>query len=138
MVRLQKRPTLLLEVLIALAIIALAIFPLLAPQAYILKDQKKTQLAYSAEEALDAILGDIVVSLYRGERSLLDVETARSFDLNEWGLPWKGEVSARIEKKKLGKPASYYLVKIDAAAVDETGVQRAHKSLTINLEGPPQ
>jgi len=69
MKRLNKRPILLLEVLIAFALVALCAIPLLAPQVGMIRSERRFLNEIEADRLANVIFTDIVEKMYQREIS---------------------------------------------------------------------
>lgn len=67
--RKNKRPMLLLEVLIAFAIVVLCALPLMAPHYAMLRDQSRYQKHLVLDHTVNLLFGDIVQQLYLNQFS---------------------------------------------------------------------
>lgn len=74
---------LLMEVLIALALIALCAFPLIAPHTSILTEQKKFVATMELDHDVNLFYAEILERLYRNEISRKDIAEKRIFSIDE-------------------------------------------------------
>lgn len=65
--KLSKRPVLLLEVLIAFALVALCIFPLMAPHVFILKSQYEFNHKIMLDQTASRLYTKLLEKIYRNE-----------------------------------------------------------------------
>lgn len=123
--RFNKRPVLLLEVVIALMLVALCVVPLLAPQAYILYRQQRFLKEVDLDHLVNLLYADIVVRLYRndipwnniieGTEFQIDPDTLRRINFDQY-LPYKGVYRFAIKRQKPQKkesPFTIYLLNLD-------------------------
>lgn len=93
--KVKRRPFLLLEVLIALAIVILCAYPLLSTHFFIYKTEKKFATTAEVHRLVNSVFGYIVEQLYANK------------------IPWKDLLEQTIypltdkEKKNLGFPADF-------------------------------
>lgn len=96
----KKRPILLLEVLIAFAIIALCIFPLIYPHAVIAKAQKEFIKKIELDHAVSLLYAQIYQDLHRNKIEWSDIMSQRKFEIlpedlkkinDNKNLPFMGE-----------------------------------------------
>lgn len=86
----QRRPFLLLEVLIAFAIVAMAMLPLIAPHFYIFQEQSRFVDKIHLDLAVNRFYGTIVELLQRNEISWADIEQKRVIPIDESFLRMAG------------------------------------------------
>lgn len=107
-----KRPVLLLEVLIALALVVLCIFPLMAPHASILKAQYQFNHRVAMDQAVNRVYARILEKVYRNEIPWKAFEEKRVFPFEEdllngleggSGLGYQGSYQFSILRTKGGK-----------------------------------
>jgi hypothetical protein len=65
--KISKRPILLLEVLIAFALVVLCVFPLLAPHVSILKAQYQFNHKIALDQAVNKLYAHLLEKVYRGD-----------------------------------------------------------------------
>lgn len=85
-----RRPFLLLEVLIAFAIVAMAVLPLIAPHFYIFQQQTRFVDKIHLDLAVNRFYGTIVEQLQRNEIGWGDIEQKRVFPIDEGFLKMAG------------------------------------------------
>ncbi len=116
--KLNKRYQLLLEVLIAFALVVLCILPLIAPHVYIYQSQKRFVDKIELDHTVNLLYGQITELLYRNEIHLSDIENKKDFDVDQHLLekigysknfPFKGSYTFLEVKKKPLKVSSYHL-----------------------------
>lgn len=109
----KRRHILLLEVMIAFAIILLCIFPLLYPHVMIAKAQKEFIQKIELDHAVTLLFGQVYQDLLSNKIEWRDIEGMRKFDVSDEELkkynqdrflPFKG--SYRFKKIKQKPPAS--------------------------------
>lgn len=116
---LKKRKFLLLEVLIALAIVALCALPLLYPHAAIIVEEKKLIAYMRMQLEVERLLGEKIVQLYQGKIHLNQLKEGYSESLDSEALEKAGYFATlkwHIDMEKEGTPHSYYLVEADLSA----------------------
>ncbi|MGE3953591.1 MAG: hypothetical protein AB7F31_00140 [Parachlamydiales bacterium] len=102
----MKRPFLLLEVLIAIALVALCAYPLLSPHYRLAGEKSATLRRLKQERAADEAFCEVVARLYRGE------------------VEWE-----KIIKPVKGKPKA--ILKLDEATAVITTKESHHKGKRI-------
>lgn len=125
----QKRYTLLLEVIIALMLVALCVIPLLVPHVYLLKQQQRFLDEVELDNMVNLLYSDVIVRLYANEIPWGDISSRRGdktgtvFEINDdmiakagynKFLPFKGTYWFEEEKRKPKKegPFTYYLLNL--------------------------
>jgi hypothetical protein len=112
----SKRPVLLLEVVIALALVALCVIPLLAPQAIILSRQQRFMNEIDLDHLVNLLYADIILQLYKNEISWNTLMNNIQYEvdsiiLNRVGfnknIPFKGIYQFKEKKHKPKKESSY-------------------------------
>lgn len=119
----HKRHYLLLEVMIAFAIVAMCVLPLIAPHVFILKEQKSFVQKVELDHLVNLIYADIIERLYRNDISWAEVTSEKFYPIDEsllnrvgWTsrLPYQGEYQFKIDRYKPKKqPAPYTLFLLD-------------------------
>lgn len=119
----HKRHYLLLEVMIAFILVALCVLPLISPHVFILKEQKVAIQKIELDHIVNLVYADIIERLYKNEISWSDLNSERSFPIDEallhrigWSKPisYHGEYRFRVDKYKPKKqPAPYTLYLFD-------------------------
>ncbi len=98
--RIRRRPFLMLELLIAMAILALVLIPLLSPHFHIVKRERETLRAVELDRLANQAYGKILKGLYRGTVS---PQLVVNGDCGELDLPgYKGEYCFSTEREKRG------------------------------------
>lgn len=121
--KLNKRPILLLEVLIAFAIIALCILPLMHPHAAMLKSQKEFIRKIELDHAINLMTAHVIERLYTNEIpwSTIDGNLIHPLDFNlvqglSPAFPFKAgyqfEITQTKPPKKENSPVTANLVQI--------------------------
>jgi len=118
-----KRHYLLLEVLIAFILVALCVLPLISPHVFILKEQKEAIQKIDLDHIVNLVYADIIERLYKNEIPWSDLNSERSFPIDEallhrigWSKPiaYHGEYHFKVDKYKPKKqPAPYTLYLFD-------------------------
>ena len=122
--RITVRHFLLLEVVIALMLVALTVIPLLAPQAYILYRQKTFMQEVDLDHLVNLLYADVVVHLYKGQIPWTDIINSTEFEVDDTQLKqvgfdkqlnFKGTYKFTKEKQKPKKESPYtiYLFNLD-------------------------
>jgi hypothetical protein len=97
--RKQRRQILLLEVMIALAIIVLCIFPLIYPHAALARSQRTFLHKIDLDHVITLIFSDIYQDLQKNQYEWADIQSQRHFDIDpdrlkkyngNKALPYKG------------------------------------------------
>lgn len=126
----KKRSFLLLEVLIAFAIIAMCMLPLIAPHTFILREQKKFIEQVELDHLVNLVYADIIERLYRNEIGWGSLTSGTAFDVDEFlleriqykeKLPYKGTYSFNeiIHKPRDDSPRKIYLFELNMRFVPE-------------------
>lgn len=79
----SKRPILLLEVLIAFALVALCVFPLIAPHVFMLKAQYQFNSKIALDQSAGKVYAHILERAYRNEIPWQAIEERQIFPLDE-------------------------------------------------------
>lgn len=103
MVHKTKRPFLLLEVLIALALVALCAIPLIYPHVAIYLSQKEFVSKIELDHKVSLNYVNILEKLHRNEISLDDIRNETLFTLPEGMNGYIGTYSFHIIKEKFSK-----------------------------------
>lgn len=99
MLKIKHRSILLLEVLIAFAIIVMCIFPLIYPHVALVKAQKEFIQKIEIDHAVTLLFGQIYQDLHTNQIAWKDIEAKKRFELSEQdfkkfnagkALPFKG------------------------------------------------
>jgi len=111
----RRRPFLLLEVLIALMLVSLCLFPLLYPHVGMVKEERKLSTQFKIDRAMNLAYSTIVERLYQNEIpwSAIEKEEALpivSAELEERGFQAVCQITETDRKK--GTPPRYYLLKM--------------------------
>jgi hypothetical protein len=98
----SKRPFLLLEVLIAFALIALCALPLLYPHVMILKKERAFISSVKLDHTVSLLYAGLLEKLYKREVRLADILGEKSFPIDEGldFLPYTGSYRFVEEKHK--------------------------------------
>lgn len=83
MFKVCKRPILLLEVLIAIALVTLCILPLLAPHVEILREQQRLITHMKIDHQINLLYVDLLESLQKNEIAWGDLLSGRIFSVEE-------------------------------------------------------
>ncbi len=139
--RSRRRPFTLLEILIAMLLVSIAIFPLLAPHTQIVKEEVRKVQELQLGPKLNKIHSDLLISLHERAYSLSQLEQGFSLplDLTVDHLPYRGTLTLKTqEKSKKSKKGSAYLLNItyllNRTDNPESTFQRTHQ---LFIEGPP-
>lgn len=121
----KKRHILLLEVLIAFAIIVLCIFPLIYPHAAMAKSQREFIKKIELDHAVSLLFGQIYQDLQRNKIEWNDIEGKRKFEITPdelrtlnhgKSLPYKGyyyfEEILHKPKRQIQTEATAYLFRL--------------------------
>lgn len=117
--KINKRPFLLLEVLIAIALVSLCILPLLSPYVAIFKDQRHFADKIELDHAINLLYGDIIEKLHRNSIPWEAIEGSQSFsvdsealkELTGYPVPWRGSYFFDFKESKFKpKPAEPFTV----------------------------
>lgn len=118
----HKRPLVLLEVLIAFALVVLCVLPLIYPQVFILKSEREFVDTIELDHAVNLLYGNRLQKLYLKEIDWDEIEEERRIPITdammkESGIlrefPYKGEYQFFIIKRKPPKPEDHlYLVRL--------------------------
>lgn len=124
MIGLKKRHFLILEVLIAFTLIVLCVFPLLIPQAFILKSQGAFIKKIKLDHFVNLLYGNITERLYLNSIEWKDIESGTLFPITadtvaEMGFPplfsqgsYSFKESDRKPSKSKDKPDPPYILYI--------------------------
>lgn len=104
----KKRFFLLLEVIIAFALVVLAILPMIYPNVYIVRSQYEFVELIELDHTVNLMYGEIVQRLYQNSIPWNDIESQKQLPLDEIvqaihypkKLPFKGNYQFRIIKYK--------------------------------------
>jgi len=143
--KVRKRPFLLLEVMIAIVLIALSVIPLIYPHVFILTEQKKFVHRIELDHVVNLIFADIVEQMYRNELSWNQVfegtkEAITAEHLRrvqyEKSFPFKGEYwFEETDHKPLEDSLrKLYLLNLNLIFVPETTKEKDPKPLTYQYK----
>lgn len=82
MIKVKKRHMILLEVMIALALIALCVLPLLAPHAFLLKHQKQFVSTIELDHVVNLLYADTLERLHRQEIAWQNIQEKTVFPVD--------------------------------------------------------
>lgn len=139
--KITKRPIILLEILIALFLVVIALFPLLYPHIGILKEEGRLAAELELYPRLTQIHSELLIDLHNRKYPLeaLNGGVKLPIDQNQLGLPFTGHIDLKLDKRrKEGAPSSKYLLNIDyelRRSGEEGRAIRSHHQLF--LKGPP-
>ena len=112
----NKRHVFLLEVVIALALVAICVIPLLAPQAFILYRQQRLMDEVQLDHLVNLLYGDILLQLYKNEipwnnlmnsiQYEVDSTMLKQVGINK-NIPFKGFYQFKEKKHKPKKESPY-------------------------------
>jgi len=119
----NKRHFLLLEVLIAFALIVLCAIPLIAPHVALLKSQRQFIQKIELDHMVNLIYADILEKLHRNDIGWGTIEHGTIFPIDETMLkrlslskpfPYEGYYQIQMVRHKPPRPAAYtlYLLKL--------------------------
>lgn len=122
--RCSRRPVILLEVLIAFALVALCVLPLIYPHVFILRSEKKFIATVELDHLVNHMFADILQKLYQNEIPWQDIESGREIPIDEtWlehlgykqMLPFTGTYQFIKARQKPDKPAEVtaYLFRLE-------------------------
>jgi hypothetical protein len=128
----------LLEILIALFLVVIALFPLLYPHIGILREEGRLATELELYPKLSQIHADLLIDLHNRKYLLGVLKTGTTIPLNGLDLPFDGQISLKLDKrKKEGTPSSKYLLNIDYDLHRTDGEGRAiHSHYQLFLKGP--
>jgi len=120
----NKRYALLLEVVIALALVALCVIPLLAPQAFILYRQQRFMNEIDLDHLVNLLYADIILHLYKNEIPWNNLMNSTQYEVDSTmlkrvgsnkNIPFKGIYQFKEKKHKPKKESPYtiYLFDLD-------------------------
>lgn len=137
----KRRHFLLLEVLIAFAIIVMAILPLVYPHFYIYQQQRTFIDKIDLDMTVNLLFAQVQEKLYRNEIIWGEIESSRVFPvtqqlLEEVGIknpiPYNGVYSFKTEKQKKNDQFALYLVDLTFTFTPKKGAKQSTKG----QEGP--
>lgn len=121
----RKRHVILLEVLIAFALVALCILPLIYPQVFIFKSEKGFIEAVELDHVVNLLYSDRLQKMYLNEIGWAEIEGEKPVPITEEMLreigykgefPYKGQYQFSISKRKPPPPEDrLYLVQMNFA-----------------------
>ncbi len=131
---LRKHPFLLLEVLIAFAIVAVCILPLIWPHTYILRAQKEFLSEIALDHYVNTHFAEMTELLYKNEIPWEVIEEGRVVSF-ETGLPYKGTFSFEEikHKPKEEKPYMFYLFNLNYSFTLKNDPEAAPLKYTYTL-----
>lgn len=122
----RKRPILLLEVMIAIALIVMAAIPLIYPHIYLLRTQRHFMDKVALDHAVNLHYVDLLERLYKNEISWAAILNELEFPVTEeqfqkagfnMSLPFKGNYRFKVQKFKPkgegGAPLTLYVLDLD-------------------------
>jgi hypothetical protein len=148
---LQRRPVLLLEVLIAFALIALCALPLIYPHVFMLRSEKKYVAAVELDHYVNLLFVNTLQRLYQNEVPWSEIEGGKPVPIGEvavqsvgYGenLPFEGTYQFEQKDKKIsqdGTHAAYvfnliYRFKSKKGAFLEKGVEEYKYEYLVPVE----
>lgn len=119
--RASKRYFLLLEVMIAFALIVLCALPLIYPHTFILRSQKEFIQEIQLDHYVNAHYAELVEALYKNQIPWDVISGQRTLPLNPSKLPFKGTLKFEELKSKPDDSPSYtvYLFEITYTFTNE-------------------
>lgn len=118
----KKRHLILLEVIIAFALVALCVLPMIYPQVFILKSEREFVDTIELDHVVNLLYADRLQKLYLNEIGWDEIEEGKRSEIPEILLqeiahkrdfPFKGSYEFHIEKRKPPQPEDrIYLVKL--------------------------
>lgn len=115
--RIRKNHIMLLEILIAFALVVLALLPLIYPHVFILKSEKKFVQQVELDHAVNLLYAQIVQDLYENKIPWETLQSKTPIPVEFKDLPYKGEYVFGIvnfkPKKDPPAPYSLYLYSLD-------------------------
>lgn len=113
-VRVSKRPFLLLEVMIAFALVVLTILPLIYPHTYILRTQKEFIKEIDLDLWVNNHYANLIEQLYKNQIPWDVISGQRTLSLNPENLPFSGTLQFTQLKSKPDEITTYgvYLFEI--------------------------
>jgi hypothetical protein len=82
----RRRHILLLEVLIAFALVALCVLPLIFPHVFILRSEKKFNATVELDHTVNVLYADILQKLYQNEIAWSDIERGTELPIDAYLL----------------------------------------------------
>lgn len=120
MIKRSKRPILLLEVMIAIALIVMAAIPLIYPYFYLLRTQRHFMDKVELDHAVNLHYVNLLEKLYKNEVSWASIVNELEFSISReelQSLPFKGSYRFKVENfKPKGEPGAaltLYLIGLD-------------------------
>lgn len=119
--RCTKRYLVLLEVIIAFALVALCVLPMIYPLVYILKSEREFIETIELDHIVNLLYGDTLQKLYLNQIGWSDIEEHKRFEITsllqdigyKGSFPFEGSYEFIIEKRKPPPPEDrIYLVKL--------------------------
>ena len=110
----RRHSVLLLEVIIAFALVALCVLPLIYPQIFILRSERQFINEVQLDHKVNILYGDIMEKLYRQEIPWQDIVDEKVFPI-DLSLGGKSE-----EKKEIHYKGSYKFIKKKQKAPDDS------------------
>jgi hypothetical protein len=111
--KIQRRPILLLEVLIAFALVALCVLPLIFPHVFILRSEKKFNATVELDHVTNLLYANILEKLYQNDIPWSDLENEKPFSIDhvlleaagyKKPLAFTGTYQFTLIKQKPSKP----------------------------------
>lgn len=141
----SKRPLILLEVMIAFALVVLCVLPLIYPQVFILKSERQFLDTIDLDHTVNLLYGNRLQKLYLNEIPWEEIESEKRISISkemmqESGitseLPFKGEYQFFIIKRKPPKPEDHlYLARL---IFSFTSTKNITKKVQIANESEPK
>lgn len=135
----KKRHLILLEVLIAFALVALCVLPLIYPQVFILKSEREFINTIDLDHTVNLLYANRLQKMYQNEIGLSEIEGGKPVSITEAHLqeigytkefPYKGEYQFTILKRKPPPPEDrLYLVKLVFSFTQKKTFQAKNKEL---------
>ena len=136
--KIDRRHIALLEVLIAFAIVALCVLPLIFPHVFILRSEKKFIATVELDHAVNLIYADKLQKLYQNEISWQDIENGTEMRIesqllksaDKQDLPFTGTYKFVKARQKPRKPVdrSAYIFNMEFTFTPKPGAFLEKKS----------
>jgi len=148
MILCKRRHIVLLEVLIAFALVALCALPLIYPHVYILKSEKAFVNSVELDHAVNLLYANRLQKLYQNEISWSEIEGERELPVDELmiqesgfrgNLPFRGVYKFSEIKHKTSEASgrTLYLLKLGFRFVPKNGSSKnveSDKALTYQYQ----
>ncbi|MEX1013121.1 MAG: hypothetical protein WD595_04880 [Waddliaceae bacterium] len=107
--QIRKQPFLLLEVLIAIVLVTLSLFPLLTPYLWMIRSEQNYRSKVEMDHLSNHVYASIIEQLYRAEISWEVIESEKDIAFTLEGTPYHASYRFTHKKKKCNEGQGVFL-----------------------------